>query len=319
MYGIYTIFVYYIILYDLPIHVFDYTFHASSHKPSLHYNVSAEEKTATKTAGLSAMYYKIFLVLGKFEDDFHPKGSVPLLSYSPGRPLQSSRHSSAKKLGKREVTSCVHSCPPRETNLQQLWGAPIFLTAKGPSPCSRCVLREASQTTSHKTITTLTWELAMGYIPSFTVGVQFFFVEVQATDHLISLSDDSFKCKFLLPPCYHSASCEFATPHTSRKRCVSTAKGPMASMRNLTLQPDKRMGCHPHQAGPKILYKLSRRRETHRNTDKYKHTDKQTRKNTSHHITSQRCLSHRIHVCTHKCPLRPYKSAFKHVHEPIHL
>lgn len=147
-----------------------------------------------------------------------------------------------------------------------------------------------------KPITTLTWELAMGYIPSFTVGVQFFFVEVQATDHLISLSDDSFKCKFLLPPCYRSASCEFATPHTSRKRCVSTAKGPMASMRNLTLQPDKRMGCHPHQAGPKILYKLSRRRETHRNTDKYKHTDKQTRKNTSHHITKMPLTSH---TCMH--------------------
>ena len=107
------------------------------------------------------------------------------------RPLQSSRHSSAKKLGKREVTSCVHSrrylgglldlafrdsqwlvWDPSHWGLMPsshkggssfsreestaTFSPHLTPLAKGPSPCSRCVLREASQT-SHKAITMLTW------------------------------------------------------------------------------------------------------------------------------------------------------------------
>ena len=64
-----NIYIYTILFIYLYIFLIIYIYHVSSHKPSP--LVTAEEKNTNKTVRLSADI-KIFVVLGKFEDDFHP-------------------------------------------------------------------------------------------------------------------------------------------------------------------------------------------------------------------------------------------------------
>ena len=91
----------------------------------------------------------------------------------------------------------------------------------------------------------------------------------------------------------------------------------MAS-RNLTLQPDKRRGCHPQQAQRSCTnyVDLENHIETQINTSIQTNKHIYIYIHTAHHITKIPITSHTC-MDTYKCPPLPYKSAFKHVPKPI--